>query len=83
LTYIAENKAKIRVLTWYFSHLKGRKIFQKSLGVANQKSLRTPVLGYKNAPFLAMHVLRVCDENESNDPDTFRTSKAREGREKL
>jgi hypothetical protein len=26
LTYIAENMAKIRVLTWYFSHLEGRKI---------------------------------------------------------
>ncbi len=26
LTYIAENMAKIRVLTWYFSHLEGCKI---------------------------------------------------------
>jgi hypothetical protein len=26
LTYIPENMAKIRVLTWYFSHLEGRKI---------------------------------------------------------
>ncbi len=47
MTYIAENKTKIMVLTWYFSHLEGRKIFQKSLGVANQKSLRTARLWAK------------------------------------
>jgi hypothetical protein len=53
ISYVA-NKPKIKVLTWYFYILEGRKIFQKSLGVASQENLRALGLGQGFSNFFCL-----------------------------